>query len=81
MDFITHLPNSHGHTVIWVICDRLTKFAHFIALPGISQLLTVQTDLQQRFIAFVVSQATTLNAGLSFSTWLSSGITPHGILL
>jgi hypothetical protein len=33
MDFITHLPQSFGHTVIWVICDRLTKFVHFIALP------------------------------------------------
>ncbi|XP_058769067.1 uncharacterized protein LOC131642924 [Vicia villosa] len=33
MDFITHLPNSFGHTVIWVICDRLTKFVHFLALP------------------------------------------------
>ncbi|XP_058741863.1 uncharacterized protein LOC131614269 [Vicia villosa] len=33
MDFITHLPNSFGHTVIWVICDRLTKYVHFLALP------------------------------------------------
>ncbi|CAI8607601.1 unnamed protein product [Vicia faba] len=33
MDFITHLPKSFGHTVIWVTCDRLTKFVHFIALP------------------------------------------------
>jgi hypothetical protein len=33
MDFITHLPASFGHTVIWVICDRLTKYVHFIALP------------------------------------------------
>ncbi|XP_058733853.1 uncharacterized protein LOC131605523 [Vicia villosa] len=33
MDFITHLPKSFGHTVIWVVCDRLSKFAHFIALP------------------------------------------------
>ncbi|XP_058775850.1 uncharacterized protein LOC131650137 [Vicia villosa] len=32
MDFITHLPNSFGHTCIWVICDRLSKSAHFIAL-------------------------------------------------
>ena len=24
MDFITHLPASVGHTVIWVICERLT---------------------------------------------------------
>jgi len=33
MDFVTHLPNTFGHTVIWVICDRLTKFVHIIALP------------------------------------------------
>lgn len=33
MDFITHLPNSHGHTAVWVVCDRLSKFVHFIALP------------------------------------------------
>ncbi|XP_058766771.1 uncharacterized protein LOC131640391 [Vicia villosa] len=34
MDFITGLPNSFGYTTIWVICDRLTKFAHFLALPS-----------------------------------------------
>ncbi|XP_035836073.1 uncharacterized protein LOC118484192 [Helianthus annuus] len=35
MDFITHLPPSKGKTAIWVIVDRLSKFAHFIALsPG-----------------------------------------------
>nr|GEV86475.1 transposon Ty3-G Gag-Pol polyprotein [Tanacetum cinerariifolium] len=33
MDFITHLPPSHGKTAIWVIVDRLSKFAHFISLP------------------------------------------------
>lgn len=33
MDFITHLPLSKGRTVIWVIVDRLSKLAHFIALP------------------------------------------------
>jgi len=32
IDFITHLPMSTGHSVIWVICDRLTKYAHFLAL-------------------------------------------------
>lgn len=34
MDFITHLPNSYRHTIIWVVCDRLTKFSHFIAMPS-----------------------------------------------
>ncbi|KAL4583040.1 hypothetical protein LXL04_007604 [Taraxacum kok-saghyz] len=33
MDFITHLPPSNGKTAIWVIVDRLSKAAHFIALP------------------------------------------------
>ncbi|GJT78068.1 reverse transcriptase domain-containing protein [Tanacetum coccineum] len=31
MDFITKLPKtSNGHDTIWVIVDRLTKYAHFI---------------------------------------------------
>lgn len=33
MDFITNLPCSANKTVIWVVVDRFTKFAHFIALP------------------------------------------------
>jgi putative effector of murein hydrolase len=31
-DFITGLPNSEGKSVIMVIVDRLTKYAHFCAL-------------------------------------------------
>jgi hypothetical protein len=34
MDFITQLPPTHNRSCIWVIVDRLTKFAHFIALPN-----------------------------------------------
>jgi hypothetical protein len=33
MDFVTHLPPSNGKTAIWVIVDRFSKSAHFIALP------------------------------------------------
>ncbi|GJT97993.1 ty3-gypsy retrotransposon protein [Tanacetum coccineum] len=33
MDFITWLPMSKGLTVIFVVVDRLTKYAHFSALP------------------------------------------------
>ncbi|GJZ12270.1 putative reverse transcriptase domain-containing protein [Tanacetum coccineum] len=32
MDFITKLPRTrNGHDVIWVVVDRLTKSAHFLA--------------------------------------------------
>lgn len=32
MDFITHLPQSAGKTVIMVVVDRLSKYSHFTAL-------------------------------------------------
>ena len=33
MDFVTHLPRTpKGHDVVWVIVDRLTKSAHFLAV-------------------------------------------------
>ena len=32
MDFITCLPKSEGKSVIMVVVDRLTKYAHFCAL-------------------------------------------------
>lgn len=33
LDFITHLPCSHGFTVILVVVDRFSKGVHFGALP------------------------------------------------
>ncbi|XP_024156291.1 uncharacterized protein LOC112164308 [Rosa chinensis] len=32
MDFIDALPKSEGKTAIWVVVDKLTKYAHFIPL-------------------------------------------------
>jgi len=33
MNFVTHLPQTfRGHDTIWVIMDRLTNIAHFLAM-------------------------------------------------
>lgn len=46
MDFITNLPLSNNKTIIWIVVDRLTKFAHFIALPT----TVTATSLAQTFL-------------------------------
>jgi hypothetical protein len=33
MDFITGLPRVQGRDCIFLVVDRLTKFAHFFAIP------------------------------------------------
>ena len=33
MDFITCLPRVQGKDCIFVVVDKLTKFAHFFAIP------------------------------------------------
>ncbi|GKB40044.1 reverse transcriptase domain-containing protein, partial [Tanacetum coccineum] len=39
MDFVTQLPRtSSGHDTIWVIVDRLTKFAHFLPIHRIIRM-------------------------------------------
>ena len=34
MDFITGIPKSEGNTIIMVVVDRITKYAHFCALSN-----------------------------------------------
>jgi hypothetical protein len=47
MDFITGLPKSEGKSVIMVIVDRLTKYAHFCALSHPFKASTVSTTFME----------------------------------
>ena len=42
MDFIKGLPKSKGYNTILVVVDRLTKYAHYVALklPFIAMVVT-----------------------------------------
>jgi hypothetical protein len=47
MDFITGLPKSEGKSVIMVIVDRMTKYAHFCALSHPFKASTVATAFME----------------------------------
>jgi len=47
MDFIIGLPKSEGKSVIMVVVDRLTKYAHFCALSHPFKAITVATAFMQ----------------------------------
>jgi hypothetical protein len=49
MDFITGLPKSEGKSVIMVIVDRLTKYAHFCALSHPFKASIVDTAFMETF--------------------------------
>ena len=47
MDFITGLPKSEGKSVIMVVVDRLTKYAHFCALSHPFKASTVANSFME----------------------------------
>lgn len=48
MDFITCLPKSKGFSIILVVVDRLSKYAHFMALkPPISARSVAETFIRE----------------------------------
>ncbi|GJV89788.1 putative reverse transcriptase domain-containing protein [Tanacetum coccineum] len=52
MDFITKLPRTQsGNNTIWVIVDRLTKFAHFLPMR--------ETDLMDKLARLYLKEVVT----------------------
>ena len=47
MDFITGLPKSKRKTVIMVVVDRLTKYAHFCTISHPFKESTVATSFME----------------------------------
>ena len=62
MDFVTGLSRTQkGHNAIWVIVDRLTKFAHFLAinvkdpLPKLAKMYIEEIVRLHEVLASIVS--------------------------
>jgi hypothetical protein len=49
MDFITGFPKVQGKDCIFVVVDRLTKFAHFFSIPHITVLHRLQNYSLERY--------------------------------
>ena len=47
MYFIIGLPNSEGKSLMMVVVDRLTKYAHFCALSHLFKMSTVATAFME----------------------------------
>ena len=56
MDFIEGLPNSHGKQVIFVVVDRLSKYAYFMPMShpyiAIWMLLNRSWIISTNYIAY-----------------------------
>ena len=56
MDFIIGLPKSKGKSVIMVVVDRLTKYAHFCALSHPFKSSTVATTFMDTIQNYMETQ-------------------------
>ena len=50
MDFIEGMPKSKGYNAILVVVDRLTKYAHFVALKHPFTVVNIAKNLIQEVV-------------------------------
>ena len=88
MDFITGLPKSEGKSVIMVINDRLTKYAHFCALSHPFKASTVATAFMETVQKLygspkiIVSDRDPIFTGHNyFLVWVLNWLIAHVIIL
>jgi len=56
MDFITFLHKSEGKSVIMVVVDRITKYAHFCALSHPFKAITIATAFMEKIKNYMETQ-------------------------
>ena len=56
MDFITVLPNSKGRSVIMVVVDRLTNYAHFVHYLIHLKQVQLLLNLWKQFKSYIETQ-------------------------
>ena len=73
MDFVLGLPQTQsGKDAIWVIMDRLTKFAHFLAIHStysIERLARLYIDEVMRLHGVLVSTVSDRNPRFTSRFW------------
>jgi hypothetical protein len=58
IDFITGLTPSHGNTVVMVVIDRFSKYAHFLGLPTSFNSTTMAPAFSKKLSSYMVFQLT-----------------------
>lgn len=69
VDFITGLPPSDGHTVIFTVVDRFSKTGHFVPLPKLpSAAATGDLLVQHVFQLYSISKDIVSDRGPQFTS-------------
>lgn len=75
MEFVTGLPRTgSSHNVIWVIVDRMTKLANFLAVKttdSVNKLVGLYIQEIVKLYSIPVSVASNRDPHFTFQFWIS----------